>query len=74
MAVITIVGPLKTAEEARATAKALGANCTAYGVERKDADGYGTGIDDWFVERDDSIPSGKLFGYETNTFMARQYR
>ena len=74
MTVKTIAGPFKTRKEAEDTAKAIGTNCSAYGVERKDADGYGTGIDDWYVEQDGSIFSGKLFGYDANEFIGKQYK
>lgn len=70
----TIAGPFKTAQEARDTASFIGRNCTAYSVERKDAEGYGTNEYDHWVEQDDSIPTGKLFGYDTAAFMAKQYR
>ena len=73
MAIKTIAGPFdrKSAED---TAKAIGLNCSAYGIERTDNEGYGTGEYDWFVEQDDSIPSGKLFGYDADAFMAKQFR
>lgn len=74
MTVKTIAGPFKTQSEAQATAKAIGANCSAYGVERKDSEGYGTGVYDYWVEQDDSLLSGKLFGYATAELMARQYK
>lgn len=74
MTVKTIAGPFKTRKEAEETAQAIGSNCSAYGVERKDSEGYGTGIDDWYVEQDDTIFSGKLFGYDADEFMRRQYK
>ena len=69
----TIAGPF-TKEQAEETAKALGIDCSAYGREIKDSEGYGTDVFEWFVERNDSIPSGKIFGYEAKQFLARQYK
>lgn len=74
MTVKTIAGPFKTRHDAEETAKAIGANCTAYGVAHTDADGYTLDTCDWFVERDDTISSGKLFGYDAAEFMRRQYK
>lgn len=74
MTVKTIAGPFKTRKEAEETAQAIGANCSVYGVERKDSEGCGTGIDDWYVEQDDTIFSGKLFGYDADEFMRKQYK
>ena len=70
----TIAGPFKTKKEAVETAEAIGANCSWYSRELKDPEGYGTGKDEYFLEQDDSLPSGKLFGYDTKEFMARQYK
>ena len=74
MAVKTIAGPFKTRHDAEETAKAIGANCTAYGVAHTDAEGDTLDPCDWFVERDDTISSGKLFGYDAAEFMRRQYK
>lgn len=74
MTIKTIAGPFKTNQEARDTASAIGLNCTAFGVERKDAEGYGTNEYDYYVEQDDSLPSGKLFGYATAELMRKQYK
>ena len=73
MTITTIGGPW-TKAQADDTARTLGKNCSVYGIERKDAEGYGTGEFDYFVERDDSILPGKIFGYDEREFMARQYR
>ncbi len=74
MTVKTIAGPFKTRQEAEETAKALGFDCSAFGVAHTDADGYTLDTCDWFVERDDTLSSGKLFGYDAVAFMRRQYK
>lgn len=74
MAIKTIIGPLSTRKEAEESAKAIGANCSVFGVHRTDSDGYTVDDCDWFVEQDDSISSGKLFGHDEKEFMLRQYK
>jgi hypothetical protein len=74
MAVKTIIGPLSTRKEAETSAKSIGLNCSVYGVQKTDSEGYALDECDWFVEQDDSIPSGKIFGYDAKEFMARQYK
>lgn len=70
----TIAGPFKSRAIAEDTAKAIGFNCSVYGVHKKDEEGFTLDECDWYVEQDDSLPSGKLFGYETNDFLKRQYK
>lgn len=74
MALRDIFGPTPDETAARETAAALGANCSVYSRAVKDSEGYDTDARVWFVEQDDSKPSGKLFGYDARQFMARQYR
>lgn len=73
MTTITVAGPFNK-EEAQATARSLGAQFTAFGVHRKDEEGFTTDECDWFVERDDTIPADRLFGYEVGAFLAKQYK
>ena len=70
----TIAGPFKTRAIAEDTAKAIGLNCSVYGVHKTDSEGYCLDQCDWYVEQDSSQDSGKLFGYDTNEFMRRQYK
>lgn len=69
-----IAGPFTSEQIARDTANAIGANCSVYSRAIKDADGYDTDGRTWWVEQDDTLPSGKLFGYDTAQFMAKQYK
>lgn len=73
MALQTVAGPFDK-QAAEDTARALGNQYSVYGVERKDDEGYGTDIYDYFVERDDSLIPDKLFGYDAKQFIARQYK
>lgn len=73
MTVRTVAGPF-TKQAAEETARSLGRQFSVYGVERKDADGYGTGESDYFVEQDDSITPDRIFGYATAELLAKQYR
>ena len=68
-----VAGPFDK-QDAEDTARALGIQYSVYGVERKDSEGYGTDEYDYFVERDDSIMPDKLFGYDVNVLLAKQYR
>lgn len=70
----TIAGPFADRSAANETAKAIGSNCSVYSVAGTDADGYSNGTEKYYVERDDSMPSGQIFGYDADAFMARQYR
>jgi hypothetical protein len=70
----TIAGPFSNRETAQDTAKAIGLNCSVYGVHRTDIEGYTLDECDWFVEQDSEKDSGKLFGYDANEFMRRQYK
>lgn len=72
MALQTIAGPFSK-QDAEDTARALGNQYSTYGVERKDAEGYGTDSYDYYVERDDSIIPDRIFGYDVNVLMAKQY-
>lgn len=74
MTVTTVAGPFKTQDEAKQTAEALGNQFTPYGVHIKDAEGYTTDDCLYYVEKDDSIASSTIFGYDTKEFMARQYK
>lgn len=60
--------------EAQDTAMQLGQQYSAYGVNRKDSEGYTTDEEDWFVEFDDSIMPDRVFGYPIAELMARQYK
>lgn len=73
MALQTIAGPFSK-QGAEDTARALGNQYSTYSIERKDDEGYGTDIHDYFVERDDSIIPDRIFGYDAKQFMARQYK
>jgi hypothetical protein len=70
----TIAGPFVDRKQAEETANAIGANCSAFGIQKTDSEGYCMDECDWYVEQDDSIFSGKIFGYEASQFMARQYK
>ena len=70
----TIAGPFNTRQIAEETAKAIGLNCSVYGIHKTDSDGYTLDECNWFVEQDDTVFSGKLFGYDANEFMRRQYK
>jgi hypothetical protein len=61
-------------QEAIETAKQLGNQYSAYGVNKVDANGYETGESDWFVEMDDTMQPDKIFGYDATEFLARQYK
>ena len=70
-----IAGPFADPKTARDTAKYLGeSNHCAVGFARKDSEGFNTDECDWFVERDNSIVPTTIFGYESKSFMARQYK
>ena len=73
MALQTVAGPFDK-QSAEDTARALGNQYSVYSVERKDAEGYGTDVYDYYVERDDSIMPDRLFGYDVGVLMAKQYR
>ena len=70
----TIAGPWSK-ERAQDTAKKLGAQYTAYGVQVNDCDGY---VDDkatalsWFVEHDSSITPSRIFGMSWEEIQAKQ--
>ena len=70
----TIVGPLKTEWQASDTASNLGDDCSVYSRSIVDAEGYDTGERAWYVERNDEIPSNRIFGFDAAKFMRRQYR
>lgn len=74
MTIKTIAGPFKTKQEANETSQCIGNNCSVYGMAIKDAEGYD--IDDclYYVEQDDSILSGKIFGYDAAEFLRKQYK
>jgi len=74
MSTKTVAGPFKTRKEAEETAKALGVQFSAFGIYRKDADGYTLDECDWYVEKDESIMPDKLFGYDVAQFMSKQYK
>lgn len=74
MTIRDIYGPTADEKAARETARAIGENCTVYSRAVKDTEGYDTDDRLWFVEQDDSLPSGKIFGYETVEFLKKQYR
>ena len=72
---VTVVGPLKTRKEAEQTARDLGAERhSVYSVERKDAEGYGTDVYDYYVERDNSIASKEIFGMTFEQIQAKQHK
>ena len=73
MTVKTITNAM-TKQEAEDTAKQLGPQYSAYGVSRKDSNGYTTDEDDWFVEFDDSIMPDRIFGYPIHELLAKQYK
>ena len=58
MRFVTVAGPF-TEDAARETAKFLGnENHGVYSREINDPEGYGTGVFEWFVERnEDAIPA-----------------
>lgn len=70
----TIAGPFESRAIAEETAKAIGLNCSVYGQHKTDAEGYCLDQCDWYVEQDSAKFSGKLFGYDANEFMRRQYK
>jgi len=75
MALVTVVGPLNSEADAHATAACLGsAQHSVFSREVTDADGYGTGEHQWFVERDDSIVPDRIFGYAWADIQAKQQR
>ena len=74
MTVTIVVGPLKTRSEADDTARTLGNQYSVYAVYKKDADGYTTDEQEFFVERDDTIASDRIFGYDAAEFLRRQYK
>jgi hypothetical protein len=75
MACILVAGPFKTRAEAEETASYLGnAQHSVYGNAHVDAEGYTLDTCDWFVERDDTIVPDRIFGYDTQAFLAKQYR
>ena len=69
----TVAGPFDR-ESAYETAQSLGNQYSVYGVERKDAEGYGTNVYDYFVEQDCSIVPDTIFGYASNEFLRKQYK
>lgn len=73
MALQTVAGPFSK-QAAEDTARALGNQYSVYGIERKDAEGYGIDEYDYFIERDDSIMPDRIFGYDVNVLLAKQYR
>lgn len=73
MALQTVAGPFSK-QAAEDTARTLGNQYSVYGVERKDAEGYGIDEYDYFIERDDSIMPDRIFGYDVNVLLAKQYR
>jgi hypothetical protein len=70
----TIAGPYTSKEIAEDTARAIGLNCSVYGIHKTDSEGYTLDDCDWYVEQDSSKNSGKIFGYDANEFMRRQYK
>jgi hypothetical protein len=70
----TIAGPYNSKEIAQDTAKAIGLNCSVYAVHKTDNEGYTLDECEWFVEQDETVFSGKLFGYDPNEFIKRQYK
>ena len=73
MSIRTIGGPW-TKAQADDTASALGRQYSVYGKERTDAEGFGTGEYDYFVEMDDSIQPDRIFGYKPEDLLAKQRR
>ena len=73
MTINTIAGPF-TKEAAYETAAALGNQYTVYSVERKDKDGYGIDEHDYYIDHDDKIIPDRIFGYNAQELMARQYK
>lgn len=74
MTLQTIAGPFSK-QDAEDTARALGSkNHSVYGIEQKDADGYGTDVYDYYVERDNSIIPDKIFGYDVDRLLTKQYK
>ena len=71
---VKTISKAMTKQEAMYTARQLGPQYSAYGVSRKDSDGYTTDEDDWFVEFDDSIMPDRIFGYPINELLAKQYK
>lgn len=71
---VKTISKAMTKQEAMNTARDLGQQYSAYGVSRKDSDGYTTDEDDWFIEFDDSIMPNKIFGYPINELLAKQYK
>lgn len=75
MAIYLVAGPFKDRAEAERTAAYLGdKNHSVYGVHLKDKDGYVSEECDYFVERDDAIVPERLFGYDAQELLAKQYR
>jgi len=70
----TIAGPFNNRQDAEDTAKQIGKNCSVFGKHKTDQEGFCLDECDWYIEQDDSIPSGKLFGYDMDYFMAKQYK
>lgn len=71
---VTVAGPFGE-KAAKETALALGeSNHSVYSKERVDADGYGTGVSDWFVERDTAATPSKIFGYDFADIQAMQQK
>lgn len=70
----TVAGPM-TEQIARDVAASLGSsNHSVYSTEKKDAEGYGTGEHEWFVERDNRAPVTKVLGYAWQEIAAMQQR
>jgi hypothetical protein len=63
--------------EARETARQLGPQYSAYGMNVNDTDGCLDEIateQNWYVEFDDSILPDRIFGYPMAKLVAKQYK
>lgn len=75
MALITVVGPLKTRKEAEDTAQYLGSKQhSVYSRAIKDNEGYDTDESEYYVEKDDSILPETFFGYTWNQIQKKQHK
>ena len=74
MTIKTVAGPFKLRSEADETAKSLGNAYSAFGRYINNDEGYVTDECIWWVEYNDTLPNGKIFGYDENEFLARQHK
>ena len=62
-------------EAARSTAAALGCGYSVFSVYRKDEDGCVVEDEsDYYVEYNPNTISDRIFGYDANEFISRQYK